>query len=129
MDARILFGDVPTYLIGLDGRRYGIFELEVHGFQGRLKIEDFGRKVKWYPRESSSGWDAIGELSPRPAFQRKGSAAAMALALGEVIRAILAKARVRSDGESALATLRVCHRLAAQASRRLVGRGWRRLSQ
>jgi predicted dehydrogenase len=129
VDARVVLGNVPVYLIGADGRECGIFEIQLLGTRGRINVKNFGRETEWFrckPRVSSKEG---GELSTHGRVYRTRQPTAMARALNEIISAVRTGQGVRSNGASALATLRVCDRLATHASRHLVGQGKRRLSQ
>jgi len=112
VDAFVLMGGIPVHLIGIDSRHYSLFEMDLFGTKGRVTLANFGRRLEWFPRESASGPDQAGELQERPTIQRRGGPTAMRLALDEIVRAVRTGGRVRSNGETALVTLRVCSELA-----------------
>ena len=117
VDARLLLGDVPVYLIGADAREYSIFEMHILGTLGRVNVKSAGRETEWFQRRPDPDLEGYQELSSRGIVYETETSRAMAHALQEIIQAIFTGQPVRSNGESALATLRVCQQLAAQARR------------
>jgi predicted dehydrogenase len=113
IDARLLFGETPAYFLGMDEREYTIFEINVLGTVGRVNVGRWG--VDWYKRQADPEYDGYRELNLYHKPNLKTSIRPIVLALEEIVRATRAKTRVRSDGESALATLKVCKQLAMQA--------------
>jgi hypothetical protein len=115
-------GNIPVYLIGADAREYSIFEIDILGTLGRVNIEVSGRETKWFRRQPDQVYKGcqVLRLSPQsnPSFKLDPSSA-MAGALQEIIGAISTGKPVRSNGHTALATLRVCCELAGQAKRSL----------
>jgi predicted dehydrogenase len=112
VDAWLVVGGVPVYLVGMDSRHYSLFEIDVFGTRGRATLSNFGSWLEWSPRENPTGPDQAGELRERPTIQRRGAPTAMGLALKDMIHALRTGGRVRSNGETALETLRVCSALA-----------------
>ena len=119
VDARLLFGDVAVYLIGVDEREYSIFEIDILGTSGRVKVKSGGRETEWFQRRPDPRYEGYRELSLRSRDCRPSHAQPMSHALQEIVHAILSGLTVRSNGESALATLRVCRQLAVQAKAEL----------
>jgi len=117
VDARLMFGDVPVYLIGADEREYSIFEIDILGTLGRVKVKSFGRDIEWFRRQLNPCLAGYGELSSQGIRYKTDLPRAMAYALQEIVQAVFTEQPVRSNGESALMTLRVCHQLAVQARR------------
>ncbi len=117
VDALLMMGGVPVYLMGIDSRRYSVFEMEIFGTKGRVSLANFGRRLEWFPQEDATGPDQVGELRERPTIQRRGAPTAMRLALEEIIQALRTGGRVRSNGETALEALRVCSELAERVRR------------
>ena len=118
VDAHLLIGDVVVYLIGLDEREYSIFEIDILGALGRVKVKSFGRETEWFQRQPDPRLKGYHDLnSPGTVYQTE-LARVMAHALQEIVHAIFTGEPVRSNGESALATLRVCQQLATQARRK-----------
>jgi predicted dehydrogenase len=113
VDAWIEMGGVPVFLIGINSRHYSLFEIDFFGTKGRVTLANFGRWLEWFPRESGSAPDHSGELRERPMIQRRGLPTAMRLALTEIVRTIQTGGEVRSSGETALKSLRVCSELAS----------------
>lgn len=120
VDARLLVGDIPVYLIGADAREYSIFEIDVLGTLGRVNIEVSGRETRWFQRQPDQlfkGYQVL-RLSPQNNSSFKlDASSAMAGALQEIIGAISTGKPVRSNGHTALATLSVCCELAGQAKK------------
>ena len=116
VDARLLMNGVPVYLIGTDAREYSVFEIHILGTLGRVNVMRSGRETEWFRRQSCAGLPGYRELSPRGAVNETNTPTAMAQALYETIQAIVTGEPVRSSGETALATLRVCRQLAALAT-------------
>ena len=117
VDARLQFGDIPVYLIGVDERAYSLFEMQILGTLGRVDVKSSGREVKWYrvqPDAQCAGYQAL-YLQDR--WTQTEGGRAMAFALQEIVESIFTRQSVRSNGDSALATLRACRELAAQARR------------
>ena len=117
VDARLLMGAVPVYLIGADAREYSIFEMHILGTLGRVNVKSSGRETEWFRRQPDPLLEGYQELSSQGIVYETETLRAMAHALQEIIQAIFTGQSVRSNGESALATLRVCCELAAQARR------------
>lgn len=117
VDARLLMGDVPVYLIGLDERRYSIFEIHILGTLGRVNIKSFGQEVEWFKRQTGPHLEGYQLLNSPSNLSETDLPLAMTYALQEIIQAIFTGKPVRSNGESALAVLRVCCELAAQAKK------------
>ena len=117
VDARLLLGEVPVYLIGVDGREYSLFEIQVLGTMGRVDVKNFGREIQWFFRSGDRFLDAGGELNSKGKVYETGASTAMFHALQEIVHAVLEGGAVRSTGETALEALRVCSELAAQAVR------------
>ena len=120
VDARLLMGNVPVYLIGTDAGEYSIFEIDILGTLGRINVEVSGGEAKWFRRQLDQvykGYQVLG-LSPQsnPSFKLDLSSA-MTGALQETIGAISTGKPVRSNGHTALATLRVCCELAGHAKK------------
>ena len=117
VDARLLLGDVPVYLIGADEREYSIFEMYILGTLGRVNVKNFGRETEWFRRQPDPLLEGYQELGSRGIVYVTETARAMAHALQEIVHAIFTRQPVRSNGETALTTLRVCRELASQARR------------
>lgn len=115
VDARLLLGNVPVYLVGADAREYNLFEMHILGTLGRVNLKNFGREIEWFQRELDTHLGVDQELSSKGTIYQTDQAKVMAHALQEIVDAIFSKQPVRSNGESALATLKVCHLLAVQA--------------
>jgi len=120
VDARLLMDGVPVYLIGADAGEYSIFEIDILGTLGRVNVKVSGRETKWFRRQPDQiykGYQVLG-LSPQsnPSFKLDPSSA-MAGTLQEIIGAISTGKPVRSNGRTALATLKVCCELARQAKK------------
>ncbi len=118
VDARLVLGGVPVYLVGVDGREYSIFEMQLLGTRGRVNVKNFGRETEWLRRGLEAFPGGGGELSARGRVYRTRRPVAMAQALREIISAVRTGREVRSNGESALAALRICRELARRARRR-----------
>jgi predicted dehydrogenase len=115
VDARLLLGNVPVYLLGLDAKQYSIFEIHVLGSQGRVNIKNSGREIEWFQRQSTPAIEGYQVLMPRGPVRNTYAPKTMSIALEEIIQAIPAGNSVRSNGETALETLKVCIALAEQA--------------
>lgn len=115
VDARLLMGEVPVYLIGTDARAYSIFELHILGTLGRVAVKDSGRETEWFRRQPDPHLEGYQILSSRGIVYETEASRTMAHALEDIVHAIFTGQSVRSNGESALATLRVCRELASLA--------------
>lgn len=119
VDVRLLMGGVPVYLIGADAREYSIFEIDILGTLGRVSVRVSGRETRWFRRQSDEvykGYQVLRPSSQDNPFKLNPSSA-MTKALKEIIEAISDGKSVRSNGHTALATLRVCSELAGQAKK------------
>ncbi|OFW11421.1 MAG: hypothetical protein A3H96_00525 [Acidobacteria bacterium RIFCSPLOWO2_02_FULL_67_36] len=117
VDALLRFGNVPVYLIGLDERAYGIFELHLLGTRGRMSLTAFGREMQWHVPQPDPRAPASQELGPPASVTHDNhQRPALAAALEDIIAAIHCGQQVRSSGRSALATLKICRHLALQAA-------------
>jgi predicted dehydrogenase len=108
VDAWLVLGGVPVYLVGIDSRHYSLFEMDLFGTRGRVTLANFGNWLEWFPRKNPTSPDQVGDLRERPRIQRRGAPVAMRFVLKEIIHALRTGGRVRSNGETALETLRVC---------------------
>lgn len=116
VDARLLMGTVPVYLIGADATEYSIFEIQILGTLGRVNVTHSGCQTEWFQRQSVPQMPGYRELrSPGTVYETDASNT-IAHALDETIKAILTGEPVRSTGETALATQRVCQKLATLAT-------------
>lgn len=114
VDARLLFGDIPVYLLGVDEREYTLFEIHILGTLGRVNVKDRGR-VEWFQRQPDPEFKGYQKLSLCDNHCMPSDVQPMTVALGEIVHAAFSGAAVRSNGESALATLRVCRQLVMKA--------------
>jgi predicted dehydrogenase len=120
VDARLLMDGVPVYLIGADAREYSIFEIDILGTLGRVNIEVSGQETKWFRRQPDPVYKGYQVLRPSPQSNpsfKPDQSSAMAGVLQEIIGAISTGKPVRSNGHTALATLKVCCELAEQAKK------------
>lgn len=122
VDALLRFGDVPTYLVGLDEDSYSIFELQVFGSCARVDIRDFGRRTEWSWRSTPPG-STQHELQPPERRYRTATPRNMLRVLDNLVRAVMHGDPLRSTGDTALATLRVCETLATMARERVPAQG------
>lgn len=117
VDARLLFGSIPVYLLGVDEREYTIFEIHILGTSGRVNVKSDGQ-VEWFKRQPDSEFKGYQKLDLCGTHCMTSDVEPMAVALQELVRAALNNGTVRSNGESALATLRICRQLAIRALER-----------
>jgi predicted dehydrogenase len=118
VDARLLVGNVPVYLIGEDAREYNIFEIDILGTLGRIKVKAYGhsRDIEWFRRKPDPVFKEHQTLSPQSnSLFKPDPSLAITKALQEIVHAIQNGTTVRSNGRTALATLKVCCELARQA--------------
>jgi predicted dehydrogenase len=118
VDARLLMRGVPIYLVGMDAREYSIFEIDILGALGRVRIDVSARQVKWFWRYPDSVYKDYKVLKPgsrSDSILELDPSSAMGGALTEIIEAISTGKEVRSNGRTALATLKVCYELARKA--------------
>ena len=118
VDAHLVFGDISVYLLGLDEREYTLFEIDILGTLGRVKVKSSGQ-TEWFRRQPDPDFVGYRKLSLYYSDCITSDLQPMFLALQEIVHAALSGVRVRSNGKSALATLRVCRQLAEQA----IGKG------
>ena len=116
VDALLQFGDIPVYLIGVDERAYSLFEIQILGTLGRVNVRSSGREVEWYRVQADAQFGDHRALCLQDNWIKTDPERAMAHVLQDMIKAVVTGQSVLSNGESALATLRVCCRLAAQAT-------------
>ena len=114
VDAHLVFGDISVYLLGLDEREYTLFEIDILGTLGRVKVKS-GGQTEWSRRQPDPDFDDYRNLSLYDSHCTTSDVQPMFLALQEIVHAAFSGVRVRSNGKSALATLRVCRQLAEQA--------------
>jgi predicted dehydrogenase len=115
VDAHFVSGETPVCLVGTDGREYGLFEIHILGTRGRVNVRNFGRETEWFLRRHEASPGEGGELKPRGQIYRTRQPVAMGFALDDIISAVRTGGRVRSNGESALAVLKVCREMVLQA--------------
>ncbi|MCK4782563.1 MAG: Gfo/Idh/MocA family oxidoreductase [Desulfobacteraceae bacterium] len=118
VDARLLVGDVPVYFIGVDARKYSIFEIDILGTLGRINVKVSGRETKWFRCQPDQVYKGYQVLRPSPqsdSSPKLDMSLAITRALQEIVHAIQNGTTVRSNGKTALATLKVCCELAGQA--------------
>ena len=116
VDARLLVDNVPIYLIGADAREYNVFEIDILGTLGRVKVKAYGRETKWFRRQPDPVFKEHQTLTSQSNSSFKlDPSLAITRALQEIVHAIQNGTMVRSNGKTALATLKVCCELAGQA--------------
>lgn len=113
VDARLLMGDIPVYFIGADAREYTIFEIVILGTLGRVNIKVSGREIQWFQRQPDQIYEGHQMLKLIRQSNPLWSSATEA-ALQEIIEAISTGKPVRSNGRTALGSLKVCYELAEQ---------------
>ncbi len=114
-DARLAFrGGAIAYLLGCDDRAYGIWEMDILGENARARLVAGGAAVEWYAVGEERIAPASRELRDPPRRVETRLATVMAAVLDNVVAAARTGEPLRSDGRSALATLRVCNELIAK---------------
>lgn len=118
VDARLLFGDIPVYLLGVDEKEYTLFEIHILGTLGRVNVKR-GGGTEWFQRQPDSEFKGYRKLNLHDSHCLSNDVQPMAIALQEIVHVALSGGTVRSNGESALATLGVCRQLVMKAIKRL----------
>lgn len=115
LDARLVFEHTTAYLIGVDERSFSLFELDLVGTKGRVQIQNFGYQMSWAQVQPDPLYKDHLMLENPARIEDTGLPQAMLLALDEILNAMEFGEKVRSNGRTALATLKVCNHLAALA--------------
>jgi predicted dehydrogenase len=102
-------GQTRVSFIGVERPRNDLFEIQILGRLGRVYIKNFGASVEWFfgdadPDRTARHPDRVGGPC---------NAAAMAIALDDILNAVLNGRGLRSDGATALETLKLCCQLTA----------------
>jgi predicted dehydrogenase len=105
----------PSAVLGADGatvallavgkESYDVFEVDVMGSEGRLLIDDLGRRIRWFGLSSAPEWGEPRVVSSSPSEELEGMRGYMAAALANVVDAVNGEARVlcgANDGVRAL---------------------------
>ncbi len=115
VDARLVFRDGPVaYLVGCDDRAYGIWEMDILGETARARLVAEGAAVEWYAAADERIAPGARALAHPPRRIETRLPTVMTTVLDNVVAAARAGEPLRSDGRSALATLRVCNELIAK---------------
>ncbi|MDT8375587.1 MAG: Gfo/Idh/MocA family oxidoreductase [Mariprofundaceae bacterium] len=110
VDACLMFGAVPVYLIGLDERDFSHFTLTLFTERGQISLDEFGRKLNIrtvLDTPQASGHKVLGVAET----YETGLATAMADVLSTLIAAVQNRG-VKGDALSALKTLEITENLA-----------------
>jgi len=108
VDARFIAGGVPVYLIGLDNRKYGMFEINIFSERGRIVVENYGEKVVLYRARGRKASGSAVELGKEIVMKKKAGFSLMEKVLDEIVRAIRTGSPIRSTGRTALQTVEAC---------------------
>jgi predicted dehydrogenase len=110
VDACLMFGPVSAYVIGLNDIKYKLFEIQILGSEGRIDIQS-GTQIEWFKTVGDLCFPADRKLERKVKYETLNDSNSMIVALDEIVGAVLHGGSVRSNGESALATLRICRQL------------------
>ena len=113
VDARLRFEGFDAYLIGIDSRMFSLFEIDIIGSAGRIRLVDSGRRVEHFVVGQDPLYAGFRMLHMREhEGLQEEPASPLAVALRELVAAVRTGAPVRSDGRSALAVLQLCTTMA-----------------
>ncbi len=112
VDAHLKFNDSSVYLIGVDERQYTLFEMDILGKKGRIKLKR--NKSEWYQRVIDPIFTGYHMLKLQKTASPLETVPPMSFALKNIIQAIKTGQTLNSTGQSALATLRTCQYLAVE---------------
>jgi len=115
VDAILHFGDVLVYLIGVDSRNYGLFEMQIFSENCRINLKRFGREIEWIRRQENPEFEGYHELNPQGVVYETDASKVMTYVLENIVQSILVGQPIRSSGETALITLRECSKIIEQA--------------
>lgn len=121
LDARLQFADgTCATLIGLPGIAFSLWELDIIGARGRVRLKRNGLAVEWYHQHGRDPLERSLNLLAEPVVRPTRLDKIMTRVAGDVVRAVIDGTALRSDGASALRTLTVCTDLLAQSLKRRV---------
>lgn len=115
VDACLDYGGLPVYLVGFDESAHSLFEIQIIGTKGRVNIKSSGREIERYRVQPDPQYAGYQELWLQDVWVQKNCEKTIAHVLEEIVAAIYGGGVIRSDGRSALVTLRICKELAYQA--------------
>lgn len=128
----------PSAVLGADGavvaflsvrkRAYDVFEVDVMGSEGRLIIDDLGRRIRWHGLSSALEVGEPRVISPSPSEELAGMRGQMAAALGNLVDAVTGRARVLCGAADGVRALQVAEAIEESVRRGVivacpVGRG------
>ncbi len=116
LDVRMRLRNGPTaFLLSCDHRAYALFEMDLVGTRGRIRITDAGHEIERYtvgPSPRFAGYRSLRPTRRRPAAAPR----ALLSAVEDLARAVLRGARPRCTGEDGVAALAIAE--AAHSSAR-----------
>jgi len=115
IDVLLRFSEIEVFFIGVDSRNFGLFEIHIFGEHGRINITKFGREIEWIRRLEISEFEGYHELNPLGKIYKSKSSKVMACVLEEIVTSIYSEIPVRSNGDTALTTLKVCAEISRQS--------------
>jgi predicted dehydrogenase len=116
--ARMIFADGQTgFLLGMDEERYTIFEMDILGTLGRLRISDSGMRLAWYSVAESPYFSGYRTLQS-PEVAAAGFKDVALRMVEDVVAALRQRIQPRCSGEDGVAAL-----AAADAARRSLAMG------
>lgn len=99
---------LQAHLLGLDANAFSLFELDIIGSAGRVRIVDGGHRLEWYQAGASPFYAGYQTLLPTK--QDSGGMRDLLLAAVENVAASLAgEAELACTGQDGVAALRIAH--------------------
>lgn len=96
------------YLIGCDERDFTVFEMDLVGTRGRVRITDTGYALSFWQVGPSPRYSGYQELVAMPAPVRAGLEDVLLHAVRDIVQCVESGREPRCSGEDALAALAVC---------------------
>ncbi len=107
LDVRVEFaGGIAGVLQGAAGDAFSVFEMDIVGTRGRVRLTDSGHRIQWYGVADSPFYSGYRALTPEGEFDG-GLGDALAAAVRDLIACVASAGRApRCSGEDGVAALR-----------------------
>ena len=99
--------ELSVYIFSCDAKYYSLFEIDILGSLGRLKIIDSGYDIKWYQINNSPVFEGYSELEKKGTIIKSDMENAMINAIDNIIESFENKTDLICSGQDGLETIKI----------------------